>query len=225
MIGVLGDILPEAIGIALSPIPIVGLILMLFSKQARVNGLAFLVGWLLGLLVAGGIVLALVSGGVLAAGQGTKSTFALIIQLLVGLGCFFFAYRNWQQRPKQGEQPEMPKWMATIDSIKPGAALVLGAVLSGVNPKNLLLNVAAATAIAASGLDLTQQLITLVVFVLIASVSIIVPVLYYLFAGASAEKALGSLRTWMVANNSAILAVIFLLIGAKLFGQAIGGLF
>lgn len=224
MASVLGSILPEAIGIALSPIPIIGLILMLFSKQARTNGPAFLVGWLLGLLIVGGIVLALVSAGKLALGEGTKSTLSLFIELLLGLGCFFLAFRNWKQRPKPGQEPEMPKWMATIDNIKPGAALGLGALLSGVNPKNLLLNVAAATTIAASGLEQTQQLIVLVIFTLIASVSIIVPVVYYLAAGASAEKALTGLKTWMVANNSAIMAVILLLIGAKLFGQAIGGL-
>ena len=47
----LGSILPQAIGVAISPVPIIAVILMLFSKRARSNGIAFLVGWVLALVV------------------------------------------------------------------------------------------------------------------------------------------------------------------------------
>ena len=36
---VFGGILPQAIGMASSPVPIIAVILMLFSKRARSNGL------------------------------------------------------------------------------------------------------------------------------------------------------------------------------------------
>ena len=42
----------------------------------------------------------------------------------------------------------MPKWMQAVDTFSAGKALGLGAILSGLNPKNLALTVAAATAIA-----------------------------------------------------------------------------
>ena len=45
----IGDILPTAIGVAISPVPIIAVILMLFSAKAKRNGLAFLLGWLGGL--------------------------------------------------------------------------------------------------------------------------------------------------------------------------------
>ena len=51
MLSVLGQVLPEAIGIALSPFPIIGLILMLLSKNARKNSLMFMLGWLAGLTI------------------------------------------------------------------------------------------------------------------------------------------------------------------------------
>ena len=35
--------IPFAIGVAISPVPIIAVILMLFSRRAKVNGLAFLV--------------------------------------------------------------------------------------------------------------------------------------------------------------------------------------
>ena len=34
----IGEVLPFAIGVAISPIPIIGVILMLFSERARQNG-------------------------------------------------------------------------------------------------------------------------------------------------------------------------------------------
>ena len=53
----LSTILPQAIGVAISPVPIIAVILMLFSQRARSNGPAFLLGWVLALAVVGSIVL------------------------------------------------------------------------------------------------------------------------------------------------------------------------
>lgn len=52
MLEVLGSVLPTAVGIAISPIPLIAVILMLMSPRPRQLGLGFLVGWLLGVLVA-----------------------------------------------------------------------------------------------------------------------------------------------------------------------------
>jgi len=45
----IGAILTPAVGVALSPLPIVAVILMLFSAKARTNGPAFVLGWVIGL--------------------------------------------------------------------------------------------------------------------------------------------------------------------------------
>ena len=58
------------------------------------------------------------------------------------------ALGQWRKRPKPGEQAEMPKWMAMIDRFNAGKSLGLGAVLSGANPKNLALTLAASATIA-----------------------------------------------------------------------------
>ena len=59
----IGGSLPLAVGIALSPIPIIAVILMLTSDRARVNGLAFVLGWLVGLGIVGAIFLSLAGMG------------------------------------------------------------------------------------------------------------------------------------------------------------------
>ena len=159
----IGSILPQVIGVAMSPIPIMAVILMLFSKRARTNGPAFLTGWVLDLTIVGSVVLVLAGG--------TPSTLSYAIHLLL----LFLAVRNWQQRPKEGETPEMPQWMATVDSFTAGRAFGLSALLAGANPKNLAL--AAALSIAQAGLSGAQPWIALAVFVLLASISVATPVL------------------------------------------------
>jgi hypothetical protein len=41
----IGEVLTFAIGEAISPVPIIAVILMLFSGRAKVNGPMFLAGW------------------------------------------------------------------------------------------------------------------------------------------------------------------------------------
>ena len=55
----IGDILGNAVGVAISPVPIIAVILMLFTPRAKANSLGFLLGWIVGLGVAGTVVLAL----------------------------------------------------------------------------------------------------------------------------------------------------------------------
>lgn len=223
MLGVIGQVLPEAVGIALSPFPIIGLILILFTKQARTNSMMFMLGWLLGLTAVAAIILALYNAGKIAVGEQTVETGVQWLPLLLGLALVFLAFRNWQKRPKAGEKTETPKWMASLDSIQPGKAFGLGALLSGVNPKNLLLNVAAASSIAAANLDTSSTVIVVLVFVLLASVTIIGPVVYVQVAGKNAEKTLDELKGWLIQHNHAIMAVLLLVIGLKLVGQGLGG--
>jgi heme/copper-type cytochrome/quinol oxidase subunit 4 len=219
----LGNILPMAIGVAISPVPIIAVILMLFSKQARVNGIAFLIGWVLALVVVGSIVLILANAGKISAG-GTPSTLAYVIKLLLGLLFILMSIRQWRGRPKEGEEPHMPKWMATIDKFTPGKAFGIAVLLAGVNPKNLGLTLAAALSIAQANLSGAQPWIILAIFVIIASLSVAVPVLYYLFAGQSAEKTLNSWKVWLVANNATVMFILLLVLGALLLGQGLGGL-
>jgi hypothetical protein len=50
----IGEVLTFAIGVAISPVPIIAVILMLFSGRAKVNGPMFLVGWVVALAVVSG---------------------------------------------------------------------------------------------------------------------------------------------------------------------------
>ncbi len=219
----ISSILPQAIGVAISPVPIIAVILMLFSRRAKSNGPAFLVGWVLALAVVGSIVLILADLGKVST-AGTPSILTYVLKLLLGLLFLLLAIRQWRSRPKEGEEPQMPKWMATIDTITAGRAFGLAALLAGVNPKNLALTLAAALSIAQAGLSGAAPWIVLVVFIILASLTVAGPVLYYLLAGQSAEKTLNTWKAWLMANNATVMFILLLVFGVALIGEGLGGL-
>jgi Sap, sulfolipid-1-addressing protein len=219
----IGASLPLAVGIALSPVPIIAVVLMLTSRKARVNGPVFVLGWLIGLGVVGAIVLA-VAGAGSASKSGSPAAWVSWVKIVLGVLLLLVAVREFRGRPRGGEEPQMPKWMATIDKTTPVAALGLAAVLSGANPKNLLLAVGGAAAIAQTGISGGQQAVAYAVFALIGTLGVGIPVVIYFAMGERSEKLLGELKDWMSAHNAVIMSVLCLVIAAKLIGDGISGL-
>ena len=221
MNAVIGDILPLALAVAISPIPIIATILMLMSPKPRPLGLSFLGGWVVGIGVA--VVAFTLLGGILPEPEtGGSRPVVGTIQLIVGALLLLMAVKQWRGRPASGEDAELPKWMAAIDTMKPGAALGLALLLSAVNPKNLLLAVAAGASIGRAQLGTGPAAIVIAVFVVIAAVTVAAPVVLYLVAPGKAADVLDEVRAWLVANNAAIMAVLLLVIGTQLLGKGIG---
>lgn len=111
-----------------------------------------------------------------------------------------------------------------IDHFRAGAALGGGAALAGANPKNLLLAVGAAATIAQTGIAGGQQAVAYAVFAVIGTLGVAAPVVIYFAMGKRSAELLGRLKDWMAHNNAVIMAVLCLVIGVKLLGDAIGGL-
>lgn len=220
MNGVIGEILPSALGIAISPIPIIAAILMLLSPKARGTSVGFMVGWVVGIVVAV-VVFTLLSALIPAADPSASKPIAGVIKILVGLGLLVLAWGQWRKRPHAGQTLAPPKWMSAIDTMKPAAALGLGFVLAALNPKNLLMAVAGGLAIGASGLEVWQQTVAIVIFVLIGASSVVIPVVAYLVAAKRMAGPLDALRGWLLANNATIMTVLFLVIGVVVIGKGI----
>jgi threonine/homoserine/homoserine lactone efflux protein len=219
----IGGVLSLALGVAISPLPIVAVVLMLATPRGKVNGPAFVVGWILGLVVVGVIVL-LVAGGISASSAAAKpKTWVSVLKLVLGLLLALVAVRQWRRRPTGDSEPDMPGWMKTIDSFTPVKSLGLATLLSGVNPKNLLLNVSAAATIAQAGISAGQQAVVFAIFAVIATLGPGIPLGIYYAMGDRSQSVLGGIRDWMIRHNQAIMAVLCLVIGVKLIGDAIAG--
>lgn len=219
----IGGSLPLAVGIALSPLPIIAVVLMLTSRNARVNGPMFVLGWLAGLGIVGAIVLALAGAGN-ASQSGSPATWVSWVKIVLGVLLLLVALRQFQGRPHGDDEPQMPKWMATIENTNPAAAAGLGVVLSAANPKNLLLAVGGAAAIAQTGIPGSQQALAYLIFALIGTLGVGIPVIIYFAMGERSERLLAGLKDWMSAHNAVIMAVLCLIIAAKLIGDGISSL-
>jgi len=218
----IGQVLSFGVGVALSPVPIVSVVLMLGTPRARSNGPAFVIGWIVGLAAVGSIVL-LVSSGANASANGEPANWVNWLKLALGLVLLLIAVKQWRGRPAGGDQAQLPKWMQAIETFTPPKAAGLGVLLSAVNPKNLLLVVSAAAAIAQTGASAGDQAVALAIFVLIGTLGPGAPVVLYFALGQRSKQLLDRLKSWMSAHNAAIVAVLCLVIGAKLIGDAISG--
>lgn len=217
----IGNLLPSAVGVALSPIPIIAVILMLATPKGRSNGIAFALAWIVG-LVAVSVIVLFVAGG---ADDASSSTADTVNWAKVAFGVLFLlmAGKQFRSRPKTGETAALPKWMQTIDTFTPVKSGGLGLLLSAVNPKNLALTLAASASIAQAGLGGTDSAIAVAVFVVIASLTVVGPVLFYVFAPNTARKPLDALRAFMMEHNAVIMVVVLVVLGAKLIGDGIAG--
>jgi threonine/homoserine/homoserine lactone efflux protein len=219
----IGQVVPFGVGVALSPVPIIAVVLMLTTPRGRINGMAFLVGWVVGIAVVATFVL-LIAGGASASKHGAPATWVSLLKIVLGLLLLLVAVKEWRGRPRGDSEPRLPAWMRTIDRFTATRSAAMGIALSVVNPKNLLLVVSAAAAIAQTGTSAGSQAVALAVFIVISTLGVGAPVAIDLVMGQRATKILGELHDWMARENATIMAVICLIIGAKLIGDAISAL-
>jgi threonine/homoserine/homoserine lactone efflux protein len=219
----ISEVLPFAIGVAISPVPIIAVILVLFSARARINGPVFAIGWVVGVAVVSTVVYLVADAGDVSTSGGASDT-SYWIKLVVGLLLVWFAVRDWRKRPAPGETPETPKWMSAIDTLTPAKAGGLGVLLSTANPKNLALSLGAGSSLAQAGALGGEATVGLIVFVVVASLTIAVPIVFSLSGGERAAHVLDGWRVWLAAHNTAVMAVLFLVFGAVLFSEGLRGL-
>ena len=116
-------------------------------------------------------------------GSSGSSAAASWVELALGVLLLPLAGRQWRSRPKPGEAPTVPRWLAATDRLTAARAGGLGLVLSAANPKALLVCIAAGATIAAGAVDGAQATWSVVAFTVVAASTVAVPVLAYAVGG------------------------------------------
>ena len=219
MLSTLSETLPFAIGVAASAAAVIALVLILQGSRALPSGLSFTLGWVLGV----GVVCAVgVAFGLAVSDDPTRWTQWL--KTLLGALLLIAAVRKWRQRVPSGQEPTPPKWMSGLQDSAPGKAAVLGFLLGGINPKNLMLTLGAAATLGAAGLSSSELWITGIAYVIVASVTVLVPMGIYVLMRSKADALLANLGEWMKSNSDAITIVVLVIFGVKLLLGGLAGL-
>ncbi|WP_271001025.1 GAP family protein [Listeria seeligeri] len=211
-------ILSPAVGILISPFPIVGLILILLSNKARINSIFYTVGWIVGNIAVFFIGLFLMGSAV--SSSEDQSMVVKIVLLVLGVLLILLGAHDFMKRSKNGEEATTPKWFEKMSHIKPGGAMVFAFVLSAVNPKNMLLSLTAGVSVGTLNLAGGQEITATIIFGIIACCSIYIPTIAFLIAGRKLNNVLDITRKWLIQNNSVIMAVLFLFIGLSVISKA-----
>ncbi|ACU75404.1 conserved hypothetical protein [Catenulispora acidiphila DSM 44928] len=219
----IGAMLGSAVGVAISPLPLIAMVLLLATPRGRADGLAFCAGWLLSLTLVGTVML-LIGAGEDADEGSAPATWVSWLTLVLGVLFAFLAVGQWKARPRPGRPARTPGWMAGLDRTTPARAAGLGALLSGANPKNLALTVGAAAGIAGATSQPGARAVALVLFVLIGSLCVLVPLGVYLAGGKKAAATLEGWKDWMATHNAAIMTTVLAVLAAKYVGDALANL-
>lgn len=203
---------PAALGIAVSPIPIAATILMLMGARARANGLLFLLGWMVGLAILS--VAVFVLGSPVEAVETTSGPDYL--RLAIGALLLVFAMYRWHKRIKPGQKAQTPKWMRALEHARGYVAFSIGVALVCINPKEIALTFDGVIDIVRADILAEERLLLVGLFIIISSISIILPVAYYCFAGKTAKKRLLAWKKWLIRHNDTIMVLILLTFGIKL---------
>lgn len=215
----LGSLVPLALVIAVSPLSIIPAVLVLQAPRPRPAGLAFLGGWVSGLVALTAIFVT--GSGVFGGLHKAPPTWASWLRIGMGSALILFGIYRWVSRKGHGESP---RWMRSFATITPPRAGIVGAVLVVVRPEVLILCLAAGLDIGTSGLGTAGKWLCSAVFVTVSASTVAVPILAYAAAGHRLDDWLNRLKDWMEKNNAAMLAVVLVLIGLMVLFKGIEAL-
>lgn len=215
---IVGTIIPLALVVGLSPLPILPMVLILMTPRARSNSAAFLGAWLVGLTAI--VLVALLLAGSQDPAPPDDEGIGWI-QVVTGAAFLALALVKWLRRPAPGAPKEPPSWMSALDSYTPRQSARLGAALAAANPKNLVMALAGGAEIAALTTGAGGALVGVGVFVLVGSVGVGTPVVAHRLLGDRAPEVLGNWKVWLERNSTALGVGVLVVLGVLLLAKGL----
>lgn len=216
---VLTELIPLALVVALSPLSIIPAVLMLHTPRPRPTGLAYLLGWVLGLALLTQVFVEV--SNLLGGGLDKPPSWASWVRIVAGAALIAFGVYKWSTR-KRSEHA--PKWMSSFAKVSPARAFVTATALVVINPKVLFMCAAAGLAIGTEGLGRTGAALGVLSYVLIAASTVILPILAYAVSGDRLDEPLVRLKDWMERQHAVLVAGILVVLGALVLYKGIHGL-
>ncbi|NDV04215.1 hypothetical protein GXW84_06620 [Rhodococcus sp. IEGM 248] len=200
--GLIWLLVPEMIGLVITPAAVVGCVLLLESANAVRNALAFGSAFL---LVYSQIAVAALLGG---AGDpsATSKTVSNWVGLIVGVLFLVVGVILLAQRPKP--VGTAPKWMSALESATPRTAFIAGLTLGTINP-NIFIMLSGMTIISSSHVGVGGALLGTVLLLISSMLDFIIPIGIFTILGTRAQRGLSAAKAWMVRHNKALGVGVF----------------
>jgi hypothetical protein len=214
----LGALLPIAVAVALSSVPLTVTILILLSPNRGRAALPFLVGWVIG--VAAVIILSAAGAAALAKPLRRGPDMAVVVlEIVIGAALMVLAAIYLRRRSPAGGTG-LPRWLAAVDSFGPVVCFAIAVVLS-LRPKGLLLGIAGGLALSAASLKADDAILLIMIYTAIATSTVVVPIIASLIAPQRMEPKLISARDWLIVNGRIVTSIMMFMIGVVILGYGL----
>ncbi len=210
MLDAVAENLSQAITLAISPLPLIGLIVLVIAGN-RAAAWTWTFGWFAAIVVGVGVFT--IGGRSTSASDVADDSGVNWLAFVLAAIFFLLAWHSFSNRPAPGVEAEEPSWISALGSMSVIKVFGLAVLLMGLNPKNLPIYAAIAGSLSSDNLATGDAVIAVLIIALIGTATAIVVCLIELFGGESAAQMLRNWRAWLVQNNAGIMAVLFLLLG------------
>jgi len=207
-----------ALAISASPGAIIASIILLMTKRAIKNSYSFLLGWFLGLMLIG--IIFLHRPG-LYNSSGEPSVVLGWMRITLGSTIFITGLYMLKKIIKKEDRGAAPKWANKVDSFGFLQALVVGFFFAVPNVKNASMVTTGAASIGSYGLSGVQELSTLILFCVVATIGVTVPPAIFLIFKEKSEVIFGKMKVWLIRYRDLILMVICIFFGGLFLYQGI----
>lgn len=219
MAELISQLLSLAVGDILSPLSIAALITLLLTPRAKLNGLIFTAMTVAGVFVIT-VVAALTTHGVHSTGTAHSDAIVIVLGFLFGAVFVVLAIMSWRSRPKPGENPKAPSWLAAADTMTPVQVAGLGLSLAVINAKGFPIALKAGAHIGATGWGPLAAVGLSLAFAITSSILLIAIVAVAARNSPTITKALNRAKTDLISKNAVIMATVFIMLAAMQFGDA-----
>jgi Sap, sulfolipid-1-addressing protein len=215
------QLLPIALAAALSMVPIMATILILVSDKRDESALPYATGWVLGAAVF--VTLTTVAASFVPEGRPRHRAHAIAVaEVVIGVALVLLAVVTLVRRRSEDTR-QIPGWMSRVDSLDSLPAFGLGLALN-VRPKAFLLAVAAGLILHNASLQPEFTLVGVAFFTIVATSTVVVPVLLTLLSPTRMQPRLQAARTRLADTGPVVTAVAMLVVGILMLLLGFGDL-
>lgn len=214
MPSVIVEILPYALGVFASPLPVIVGVILLFTPRPRPTSVTYVATWVAGVTLAA-VVFTLLAGYI--GDHDQDAAWAPWLRVVLGLLLLAMGVKLWRGRAAE----ESPRWLDAVLEAGPREAVRLGVLMSAANPKELVMALGAGVVIGSSEVGAGTAVAALVVFVFVGALSVVAPLAVFLVGGDGTLERLGVAREWLQRNNAVVASIVLVALGVWLL---VGGL-